>query len=207
MLTGERPPYLLGKLSGGCSLMGLLCPGPKSSFLYQPHVVIPFSRIPFYPHGFAALMLRVGAISYAYKKIHLSWILPFLVVIHALIRRAEHVLFLPGPRQYWTESFSFGNACPIQSTGWSLSFNHFLVVTTHWVHTDFRGLNGVYNMTAAMSIWSRSASTTRSLHFSMQLTLGQALGRKPVSASLVAYGIAWQKNYALISKTNLIMVN
>lgn len=69
--------------------MGLLYPAPTSSFLYLSDAVIPFSRTPLYPHGFTALMLRVGAISYPYKKIHLSCILPFPVVIHALVLRAE----------------------------------------------------------------------------------------------------------------------
>lgn len=68
MLTVEGPPYFLGKLSGGCLLMALLSPAPTSSFLYSSDVVIPFPWTPFYPHGFTALMLRVGAISYPYQK-------------------------------------------------------------------------------------------------------------------------------------------
>lgn len=145
MLTGERPPYLLGKLSGGCLLMSLLCPALKSSFLYQSDIVIPFSRFPFYPHGFTVLMLRVGAISYAYKEFNFlefclsrSWFTP----LFSGQSRAVHFLFLPGPRQNRTESFSLGNVCPIQNTGQPISFNHFLMVPTHWVHTDTVRLNG-----------------------------------------------------------------
>lgn len=72
MLTVEGPPYFLGKLSGGCLLMALLSPAPTSSFLYSSDVVIPFSRTPFYPHGFTALMLGLVLFHILTKKIHLS---------------------------------------------------------------------------------------------------------------------------------------
>lgn len=118
ILSVEWPPYFLGKLSGGCLLIVLLYPVPKSSFLYQSVIWMPFCGVPLFSHGLTALVLRIGAISNPYKKFNF---LPFCLSqlwftpSFSEQSRAEYFLFIPNARQNFTESLSLWNACPIQA--------------------------------------------------------------------------------------------